>query len=306
MRVSLPCYRGTTVLLDNGFCSFPLEVEVAHDGEWQVVLSDFFWIGLNVFLFIMGKKSSHISHLTLHAWSSLTWQYIADDAAHLLFASILPLGHHHRLPPWHSLLCIDGPILRRKLDAIMLRIGPRGPPRAAHLAGFMSACGRRVGVQASVWGTPLPSAEELPCLVNKLYVARGTGNLWSMGELDGSVVVQGMGNPLTATAVVLGDGLPRVGKAERVVFPTQHAGSVCRQWHWAPPGSRRLSRASIRVIGDWRPINCASLDSCPLRPLQSMTSMSSHCVQWTRLPRCLQFFIACLLLGGGWMWSAPR
>jgi len=50
-----------------------------------------------------------------------------------------------------------------------------------------------------------------------------------MGELDGSVVVQGMGNPLTATAVVLGDGLPRVGKAERVVFPTQHAGSVCRQ-----------------------------------------------------------------------------
>lgn len=53
-------------------------------------------------------------------------------------------------------------------------------------------------------GTPEPSADELARLVDEFYAAGGAGDdLGSMGELDGGVVFQGMGDPLMATGVVL-------------------------------------------------------------------------------------------------------
>jgi hypothetical protein len=52
-------------------------------------------------------------------------------------------------------------------------------------------------------GAPVPSAEELARLVDEFYAAKGAGDFGSMGELDGGVVFQGMGDPLMAMEVVL-------------------------------------------------------------------------------------------------------
>jgi hypothetical protein len=83
----------------------------------------------------------------------------------------------------------------------------RGPGLADPLALPTSRDSRQPaaesGFEPPPEGTPEPSAEELARLVDEFYAVGGAGHLGSMGELDGGVVFQGMGDPMMAAGVVL-------------------------------------------------------------------------------------------------------